>query len=131
MPASEPVSLLLKPVGVFDGIDGKVHAGWQVLVTGDRIVSVGPELPIPTGAKSIDLPGTTLMPGMVEGHGHLILHPYDETSWDDQVLHEPLVLRIARAVASAKATLFAGVTSERDLRTGGRALPMWPQGCDR
>lgn len=102
-----------------------------MLVTGDRIVSVGPDLPIPINAKPIDLPGTTLMPGMIEGHGHFFLHPYDETSWDDQVLNEPLVLRIARAVASAKATLLAGVTSERDLRTGGRALPMWPQGCDR
>ena len=90
-----------------------------MLVTGDRIVSVGPELPIPTGAKSIDLPGTTLMPGMIEGHGHLFLHPYDETSWDEQVLHEPLALRTARAVASAKATLLAGVTSERDLGTEG------------
>ena len=106
-----------------------------MLVTGDRIVSVGPDLPIPINAKPIDLLGTTLIaapqPGMIEGHGHFFLHPYDETSWDDQVLNEPLVLRIARAVASAKATLLAGVTSERDLRTEGRALPMWPQGCDR
>lgn len=117
--ASEPVSLLLKPAGVFDGIDGKVHARWQVLVTGDRIVAVGPDLPAPAGAKLIDLSGTTLMPGMIEGHGHLFLHPYDETSWDDQVLHEPLALRTARAVASAKATLLAGFTSERDLGTEG------------
>lgn len=119
MPASEPASLLLKPAGVFDGIDGKVHARWQVLVTGDRIVGVGPDLPAPAAAKSIDLPGTTLMPGMIEGHGHLFLHPYDETSWDDQVLHEPLALRTARAVVSAKATLLAGFTSERDLGTEG------------
>ncbi len=119
VPASEPVSLLLKPAGVFDGIDGKVHARWQVLVTGDRIVAVGPDLPAPAGAKPIDLPGTTLMPGMIEGHGHLLLHPYDETSWDDQVLHEPLALRTARAVVSAKATLLAGFTSERDLGTEG------------
>ena len=74
--------MLLKPAGVFDGIDGKVHAGWEVLVTGDRIVAVGPGLPVPANAKTIDLPGATLMPGMIEGHGHLFLHPYDETSWD-------------------------------------------------
>ena len=118
-PAAHPASLLLKPAGVFDGVDGKVHAQWQVLVTGDRIVAVGPHLPVPADAKTIDLPGTTLMPGMIEGHGHLFLHPYDEASWDDQVLHEPLALRTARAVASAKATLLAGFTSERDLGTEG------------
>ncbi|VVT14676.1 Amidohydrolase [Sphingomonas sp. EC-HK361] len=115
----EPASLLLKPDAVFDGVDGKVHPGWQVLVTGDRIVAVGPNLAVPAGAKPLDLAGTTLMPGMIEGHGHLFLHPYDETSWDDQVLHEPLALRTARAVANAKATLLAGFTSERDLGTEG------------
>jgi imidazolonepropionase-like amidohydrolase len=59
------------------------------------------------------------MPGMIEGHSHLFLHPYTETSWDDQVLHEPLALRTARAVAQARATLLAGFTSERDLGTEG------------
>lgn len=118
-PASEPLSLLLKPAGVFDGIDGKVHAHWEVLVTGDRIVAVGPDLATPASSKPIDLPGTTVMPGMIEGHGHLFLHPYNEASWDDQVLHESLALRTARAVASAKATLLAGFTSERDLGTEG------------
>ncbi|UAJ10843.1 metal-dependent hydrolase family protein [Glacieibacterium megasporae] len=117
--AAGTASLLLKPAGVFDGVDGKVHARWQVLVTGDKIVAVGPDLPHPADAKPIELPGTTLMPGMIEGHGHLFLHPYNETSWDDQVLHEPLALRTARAVASAKATLLAGFTSERDLGTEG------------
>ena len=117
--ASKPVSQLLKPESVFDGIDGKIHLGWQVLVTGDRIVAVGPNLLAPADATLVDLRGTTLMPGMIEGHGHLFLHPYDETSWDDQVLHEPLALRTARAVASAKATLLAGFTSERDLGTEG------------
>ncbi|WP_267386477.1 amidohydrolase family protein [Sphingomonas sp. GC_Shp_3] len=117
--ASDPVSIVLKPAGVFDGVDGKVHAGWQVLVTGDKIVAVGADLPAPAGAQIIDLAGDTLMPGMIEGHSHLFLHPYNETSWDDQVLHEPLALRTARAVANAKATLLAGFTSERDLGTEG------------
>lgn len=114
-----PTSMLLKPAGVFDGVDGKVHPGWQVLITDDTIVRVGPDVPAPADTRTIDLPGTTLMPGMIEGHGHLFLHPYNETSWDDQVLHEPLALRTARAVASAKATLLAGFTSERDLGTEG------------
>jgi len=117
--AADPTSIVLKPAGVFDGVDGKVHAGWEVIVTGDKIVAVGPDLPVPAGAQIIDLAGDTLMPGMIEGHSHLFLHPYNETSWDDQVLHEPLALRTARAVANAKATLLAGFTSERDLGTEG------------
>lgn len=116
---SEPPALLLRPAGVFDGVDGIVHAGWQVLVRGDRIAAVGPSLSVPAGARVIDLAGATLMPGMIEGHGHLFLHPYNEASWDDQVLHEPLALRTARAVANARATLRAGFTSERDLGTEG------------
>lgn len=121
LPAAEAPkqAVLLKPARVFDGLDGKVHAGWQVLVEGDRIAAVGPNLSAPADAKVIDLAGETLMPGMIEGHGHLFLHPYNETSWDDQVLHEPLALRTARAAASARATLLAGFTSERDLGTEG------------
>src|SRR5207253_3972437 len=69
--------------------------------------------------RTIDLPGATLMPGMIEGHSHLFLHPYNETKWDDQVLHEPLALRTARAVVSAEKTLMAGFTTERDLGTEG------------
>jgi imidazolonepropionase-like amidohydrolase len=111
--------ILLRPAQVFDGVDPVAHPGWQVLVDGERIVAVGPGLDIPPGAKVIDMPGATLMPGMIEGHGHLFLHPYNETSWDDQVLHEALALRTARAVAQARATLLAGFTSERDLGTEG------------
>ncbi len=112
-------AILLKPARVFDGVDPKPHEGWQVLVEGDRISAVGPGLAAPAGARVIDLPGETLAPGLIEGHGHLFLHPYNETSWDDQVLHEPLALRTARAVAQARATLMAGFTTERDLGTEG------------
>ena len=120
LPAAEvPTAILLKPAAVFDGVDGQVHAGWQVLVEGDKIAAVGPNLSVPVGVQVVDLPNDTLMPGMIEGHGHLFLHPYNETSWDDQVLHEALALRTARAVASARATLMAGFTSERDLGTEG------------
>ena len=116
---AEPSAILLKPAAVFDGVDGQTHAGWQVLVRGDRIVAVGPDLTAPANTKVIPLDGDTLMPGMIEGHAHLFLHPYNETSWDDQVLHEPLALRTARAVAQARATLHAGFTSLRDLGTEG------------
>lgn len=114
-----PRPLLLKPQQVFDSVDGKAHPGWQVLVVDGRIGAVGPDLTAPAGAQVIDLPGETVMPGLIEGHGHLFLHPYNETSWDDQVLHESLALRTARAVAQARATLMAGFTSERDLGTEG------------
>ena len=73
----------------------------------------------PADAQTIALPGTTLIPGLIEGHSHLLLHPYNETSWNDQVLHEDLALRVARAVNHAKAALLAGFTSSRDLGTEG------------
>jgi len=114
---AEPI--LLRPARVFDGVSVQPHEGWQVLVDGDRIAAAGPNLADPAGAKVIDLPGATLMPGMIEGHSHLFLHPYNETLWDDQVLHEPLALRTARAVVQAERTLDAGFTTERDLGTEG------------
>ena len=115
--AADPI--LLKPAAVFDGVDPHPHAGWSVLVDGDRIAAAGPNVAAPGGAKVIELPGQTLIPGMIEGHSHLFLHPYDETLWDDQVLHEPLALRTARAVVHAENTLDAGFTTERDLGTEG------------
>jgi imidazolonepropionase-like amidohydrolase len=114
-----PQAVLLRPARVFDGIDPRPHEGWSVLVRGERIEAVGTNLVAPAGARVIDLPGTTLMPGMIEGHSHLFLHPYNETPWDDQVLKEPLALRTARAVNHARATLMAGFTTTRDLGTEG------------
>ena len=109
--------LLLVPDRVFDG--AAMHPGWQVLVTGDRIAAAGPRVDVPAGARRVELPSTTLLPGLIEGHSHLFLHPYNETPWDDQVLHEPLALRTARAVNHARLTLLAGFTTERDLGTEG------------
>src|SRR5437763_12174116 len=111
--------IFLRPARVFDGVNSVPHEGWSVLVDGDRIAAVGPNLAAPAGARVVDLPGATLMPGMIEGHSHLFLHPYDEAKWDDQVLHEPLALRTARAVVRAEKTLMAGFTTERDLGTEG------------
>ena len=73
-------TLLLVPDRVFDG--EAVHAGWVVVVEGERIAAAGPagEVAAPAGAERIELPGATLLPGMIEGHTHLFLHPYDETA---------------------------------------------------
>src|SRR4051794_22119058 len=118
-PAEAPQAMLLRPARVFDGADPRPHEGWSVLVRGDRIEAAGPAVAAPAGARTVELPGMTLMPGMIEGHSHLFLHPYNETSWDDQVLKEPLALRTARAVNHARATLMAGFTTTRDLGTEG------------
>lgn len=114
---------LLVPAAVWDGVADAPRSGWVVLVTGDRITAVGPEsgMTVPAGARRIALPGTTLIPGLIEGHAHLFLHPYDEARWDDQVLKEPAGIRMARAVAHARASIDAGITTERDLGTEGMA----------
>lgn len=118
--AAQPAQpILLKPARVFDGVNPQPHEGWSVLVEGDKIAAAGPSVAAPAGAKVIELPDATLTPGMIEGHSHLFLHPYNESLWDDQVLHEPLALRTARAVVSAGKTLDAGFTTERDLGTEG------------
>ena len=114
-------ALVLRPDRVFTATDSATHTGWEVVVQGDRIAAVGPAASIrqPAGARVVDLKGTTLLPGLIEGHSHLLLHPYDETPWNDQVLFEPLALRIARATVAARVTLQAGITTERDLGTEG------------
>ncbi|HEV8196267.1 MAG TPA: amidohydrolase family protein [Gemmatimonadales bacterium] len=111
--------ILLSPDRVFDGLT--MHTGWSVLVRGSRILAAGPALDAaaPPDTRRIPLPGMTLLPGLIEGHSHLFLHPYNETSWNDQVLHEPLALRTARAVNHARRTLEAGFTTTRDLGTEG------------
>jgi imidazolonepropionase-like amidohydrolase len=118
--ANGPATLLL-PARVWDGTTTRPHDGWAVLVRGTQITAVGPRASInaPADATTIDLPNTTLMPGLIEAHSHLLLHPYNETLWNDQVLHEPEALRVARAVNHAKATLLAGFTTVRDLGTEG------------
>ena len=112
---------LLVPDRVWDGVEDAPHSSWAVLVTGNRIIAAGPrsQISAPAGATTIDLPGTTLMPGLIDAHSHVLLHPYNETSWNDQVLHESLALRTARAVNHLRATLMAGFTTLRDLGTEG------------
>ncbi|MEK6686989.1 MAG: amidohydrolase family protein [Gemmatimonadota bacterium] len=118
-PGAGSETLVLVPDAVFDGVTAQLHRGWRVVVRGDRIVAAGPAAATPTGAREVALPGLTLLPGLIDAHSHLLLHPYDETSWDDQVLREPLALRVARATVQAQRTLWAGFTTLRDLGTEG------------
>lgn len=112
---------LLKPAHIFDGESAQLHDNWVVLVRGNKIEAVGPtsEVKAPADAKVIDLPGLTLMPGLIDAHSHILLHPYSETVWNDQVAREALSLRVARATNHLHNTLMAGFTTLRDLGTEG------------
>ncbi|MHB8813191.1 MAG: amidohydrolase family protein [Steroidobacteraceae bacterium] len=114
-------SYLLKADRVFDARSEHTHSGWAVLVQGDRIAAVGPaeRIEAPADARVIDMPGATLMPGLIDAHSHIFLHPYNETLWDDQVLKEPLPYRTIEAVNHVHDTLMAGFTALRDLGTEG------------
>jgi imidazolonepropionase-like amidohydrolase len=122
-PAPKPLATvyLLKPAHIFDGESAQLHDGWVVLVRGEKIEAVGRagEIKAPAEAKVIDLPGLTLMPGLIDAHSHVLLHPYSETVWNDQVAREALSLRVARATNHLRNTLQAGFTTIRDLGTEG------------
>ena len=112
---------LLKPAHVFDGESAQLHDDWAIVVRGQKIEAVGSPamIRVPADAKLIELPGLTLMPGLIEAHSHVMLHPYSETPWNDQVAHESLALRTARATNHLRNTLMAGFTTIRDLGTEG------------
>jgi imidazolonepropionase-like amidohydrolase len=119
-PADEAV-LVIKAARIFDGVSARTATGWVVVVRGGKIDQAGPanSVKLPANAKVIALPDATLLPGLIDAHTHLLLHPYDEAKWDDQVLKEPLALRVCRAANHARATLHAGFTTIRDLGTEG------------
>ena len=118
--AASPRPILLTADRVWTG-DGAPRTGWAVLVANGRIDAVGPleQLNVPPGAERIDLPGKTLVPGLIDLHSHVLLHPYNATTWDDQVIKEPAAYRIMLAARHAGATLQAGFTTLRDLGTEG------------
>src|SRR5581483_8795324 len=119
-PATGVISVvILRPARIFDGESGELTPG-VVVVENDRIKAVSRDATaVPAGAKVIELPGLTLLPGLIDAHSHILLHPYSETPWNDQVAHESLALRVARATNHLRATLLAGFTTLRDLGTEG------------
>lgn len=116
-------ALVLKPDRVFDG-SGVAHAGWVVVVQGETILAAGPPdmVQAPAGAREIAMPGCTLLPGLIDAHTHLMLFPYSEATWDDQVSRLPLAERVCRAAAHARANLMSGFTTIRDMGTEGADL---------
>ncbi|WP_379092801.1 hypothetical protein [Pedobacter sp. UC225_65] len=115
---------LLKPAQVFDGEN--MHQNWVVLIKGNKIEAIGAmTFKLPAKTKVIEMPGTTLLPGLIEGHSHLFLHPYNETPWNDQVVKESRAERTARAVMHAQATLLAGFTTVRILEPRVLIMMMW------
>ena len=116
---SKTTTYLLKPGKVFDGQE--IHSNWVVVTQLGKIKYVGPASKLPSGeqVQTLELPNSTLLPGLIEGHGHMFLYPYNETSWNDQVLKEPEAYRVAKATVHARKTLEAGFTTFRDLGTEG------------
>jgi imidazolonepropionase-like amidohydrolase len=118
---AQAASYVLQPDAVWTVGDAAPHPGWVVVVKDQRIAAVGPkgDVAAPPGAETVSLPGETLIPGLIELHSHLLLHAYNETLWDDQVLKEPPAYRTLRAGRDATRTLMAGFTTIRDLGTEG------------
>ncbi len=110
---------LLSADRLFDG--EQVREGWAILVEGERIKEVGPlaGIRVPAHTKKLHFPKATILPGLIEGHSHMFLYPYEQRSWDEQVLKETDAMRAIRATQHARATLLAGFTTARDMGTEG------------
>jgi imidazolonepropionase-like amidohydrolase len=113
-PASHPV--ILHAARLFDIEAGRILAPGEVLVEGGKIIAAGSSVAHPAGVETIDLGDTTLMPGLIDAHVHLFLHPGAE---DLQTVTESVPQRVIMATLAAKADLLAGFTAERDMGTEG------------
>lgn len=111
-----PRPVVLHAARLFEVEAGRVVSPGEVLVEGERIAAAGTSVPHPTGAQVIDLGDTTLMPGLIDAHVHLFLHPGAE---DLQTVEESVPQRTIEATLAAKADLLAGFTAERDMGTEG------------
>ena len=112
---------LITAARVFDSASGANQTNWAVVVSNNQIAAAGPAASIqaPSNAVTIQLADMTLLPGLMDIHSHIFLHPYNEASWDDQVLKEPVAYRSVEAVLHVEDTLLAGFTLLRDLGTEG------------
>ncbi len=113
---TQPHVVVLHAARLFDVEGGKIVTPGEVLVEGERIVAAGTSVARPAGAEVIDLGDTTLMPGLIDAHIHLFLHPGAE---DLQTVEESVPQRTIVATLAAKADLMAGFTAERDMGTEG------------
>ena len=111
--------LLLKNVRVLDVESGEISEESDVRISGGEILEIGTSLSSKEDEESIDLSGKFILPGLMDLHSHLLLHPYNEASWNDQVLKESLGLRTIRGTVHARKTLEAGFTTIRELGTEG------------
>lgn len=117
--AQEDSYTLIKAKTIFDGV--QFHTNKVVLIKANKIIAFdkASNIKVPKNTKVLNYSKGTLMPGMIEGHSHLLLHPYNETSWNDQVLKESYAERAIRGANHAKKTLMAGFTTVRDLGSEG------------
>src|SRR6266566_4259724 len=128
---AEPI--VLRADRVFTSEDRQAHAGWVVVVDADRILQAGPAgaTRVPPQARVVDLRGATLLPGLIDAHSHLFLHPYNEALWDDQVLKEAIndgIVPGPRLWVVTRAIVAAGAygPARRDYN-GDRQLPQGAQ----
>ena len=118
-PASQE-KILIKAGKLIDVRAGKVLTNQNILVEGDHIAQVGPDIAAPAGARVIDLSHSTVLPGLIDNHTHVLLqaHP-TPTDYDEQLIKESIGYRTIRATVSAKISLDNGFTAIRDLETEG------------
>ncbi|HLK62011.1 MAG TPA: amidohydrolase family protein [Bryobacteraceae bacterium] len=115
-PASSSRSVVLHAARLLDVESGRTITPGEVLISGERIAQVGTSVNRPGGAEVIDLGDRTLLPGLIDAHVHLFLHPGAE---DLQTVQESVPKRTLIAVDAARQDLMAGFTAERDMGTEG------------
>lgn len=115
-PVGSPQAVVLHAARLLDIQSGRMLTPGEVLVSGERITAAGTSVPHPAGAELVDLGDATLMPGLIDAHVHLFLHPGAE---DLQTVEESVPQRTITAVLAARADLMAGFTAERDMGTEG------------
>lgn len=123
-PAVATQDLLITGARVLSSDGERFRDGLAIVIQGGHITTIAPAdtVAVAPTTPHVDARGLWVVPGLVDLHTHLLLHPYDETSWNDQVLTESLELRTIRATVAARSTLAAGFTTIRELGTEGAAF---------